>query len=101
MAGKQHSVGGPLTALACVAGASALFAFTPVDLDWKFDGYVEPGAADGKASAAVVTMELGGFSSGEAVSAGEDDFVFRSWDFGEAEADIKRHPPSGYILYIR
>ena len=101
MAGKRHLIGGPLTALACMAGASALFAFTPVDLDWKFDGYVEPGAADGKVSGSVTAMELGGFSSGETVSAGDDDFIFRSWDFGEAEADIKRHPSSGMFIYIR
>ena len=90
-----------LSALAGMAVVSTALAFTPVDLDWKFDGYVEPGAADGKTSGNVATMELGGFSSGETVSAGDDDFIFRSWDFGEAEADIKRHPPSGMFIYIR
>jgi len=92
----------PVVALAAAAVGCAAFAYTPVDLSWKFEGYVAPDAVDGKASAAVAAMELGAFASDEALPTGADEFVFRSWGLGAGEAGvIKRYPQPGLFIYIR
>ena len=92
------------SAIACALLGCAAFAYTPVELDWKFEGFVEPEAVSVRAGDETGEMTLAAASRGASnVEAdGLEEMIFRSYDFGEAEADIiKRYPPSGLFIYVR
>lgn len=93
-----------LPALAFAACVSVAGAFEPVALDWKIQGDLNRDAVSSRESEAVPNLKVWSASywASDAVRDGLEELVFRSFDFGEDTADIKRYPyVGGLMLFVR